>query len=305
MALLLYGLLLLPNLIWLYQQDFNALSYAFIARGLLNQLSYLQYLTNNLNFLLTFIITILPSLFALLVAIEYKKTANTDYLSSPKTAANTYLYSFLLGIGLISLLFIVATLLSFSLHREWGSTFISFLGTAFIIFFRPTISSRSINRFTLFTVTMMLSFGIGYIIISLKNDTGTYPGLEIAKSATQVWHSHYETKLAYVAGDRYTAGYIGYYSLDKPQVWMEWNSSTQPWIDNKKLRCKGVLFVIESGHTVQHFFKGTQFPTFVRNQFPNLIQLPEKSFIWYRNHTQQAPIKVRFGLVPPDKADCH
>ncbi|WP_218814417.1 glycosyltransferase family 39 protein [Rickettsiella endosymbiont of Dermanyssus gallinae] len=304
LALLLYGLVLLPNLIWLYQQDFNALSYAFLARGLLNQLGYLQYLNNNLDFLLNFLIIILPSLFALLVVIEYKKNVNNIPVPSSITS-DAYLYSFLMGLGPIVLLFILASLLSFSLHREWGSTFISFLGSAFFIFFKPRISQRSINRFTIFIVTVMLSFGLGYMIVSLKNDSGAYPGSEIAKAATQVWHSHYAEKLAYVAGDRYTAGYIGYYSADKPQVWMEWNASTSPWIDKKKLRCKGALFVIESGHTVQHFFKGTQFPSFVRNQFANLIQLPEQSFAWYRNHTQQNPIQVRFALLPPDKNYCN
>jgi hypothetical protein len=304
LALLLYGLILLPNLIWLYQQDFNALSYAFLARGLLNQLGYLQHLNNNLDFLLTFLTIILPSLLALLVAIEYKKNTSDRYLS-PSITYDTYLYSFLLGLGPIILLFILASLLSFSLHREWGSTFISFLGTAFLVFFKPTISQRSIHRFTVFIVTVMLSFGLGYLIVSLKNDTGTYPGPEIANYATQVWHAHYPSKLAYVAGDRYTAGYIGYYSKDKPQVWMEWNSNTSPWIDKKRLHCKGAIFVIESGHTVQHFFKGTQFPTFVRNQFPNLIQLPTRSFAWSRNHTQQNPIEVHIALLPPDKTYCY
>ncbi|BBB15616.1 undecaprenyl-phosphomannose:protein mannosyltransferase [Candidatus Rickettsiella viridis] len=303
LTLLLYALILLPNLIWLYQQDFNAISYAFLARGLLNQLSYLQYLNNNLDFLLNFLIIILPSLFALLVVIEYKKNANNIYPPSSITF-DAYLYSFLMGLGPIILIFILASLLSFSLHREWGSTFISFLGSAFFVFFKPRISQRSINRFTIFIVTVMLSFGLGYLIVSLKNDTGAYPGPEIAKAATQVWHEHYAKKLPYVAGDRYTAGYIGYYSADKPQVWMEWNSSTSPWIDKKKLRCEGALFIIESGHTVQHFFKGTQFPTFVRNQFPNLVQLPERSFAWYRNHTQQNPIKVHFALLPLDKNYC-
>lgn len=303
LTLLLYGLILLPNLIWLYQQNFNAISYAFLARGLLNQLGYLQYLNNNLDFLLNFLIIILPSLFALLVVIEYKKNANN--ISPPSSiTSDAYLYSFLMGLGPIILIFILASLLSFSLHREWGSTFISFLGSAFFIFFKPRISQRSINRFTIFMITVMLSFGLGYIIVSLKNDTGAYPGSEIAKAATQVWHSHYATKLAYVAGDRYTAGYIGYYSADKPQVWMEWNSSASPWIDKKKLRCEGALFIIESGHTVQHFFRGTQFPSFVRNQFANLIQLPTESFAWYRNRTQQNPIQVHFALLPPDKNYC-
>ncbi|MDQ8040228.1 MAG: hypothetical protein REH83_07485, partial [Rickettsiella sp.] len=143
------------------------------------------------------------------------------------------------------------------------------------------------------------------IIVSEKNDTGTYPGPEIAKFSTQLWHSHYGTKLIYVAGDRYTAGYIGYYSRDKPLIWMEWNNKNSPWINQKMMRCKGALFIIESGHTVQHFFKGSHFPKFVREQFPNLINLPLKSFNWYRNYTRQTPIKVRFALLPPDKTYCN
>ncbi len=306
LALLLYSLILLPNLIWLYHQDFNALSYAFLARGLLHQLAYLQYLTNNLDFLLTLLIQTLPALIAVLIAIEYKKNLKNTYLHTFKPShTNPILYSCLLGFGPIGLLFILASLLGFSLHREWGSTLISFLGTAFFAIFQPTISQRSIRRFTLFTITVMLSFALGFIIVSEKKDTGTYTGPEIAKSATQLWHSHYKTKLAYIAGDRYTAGYIGYYSVDKPLVWMEWNNSNSPWINQKTMRCKGALFVIESGHTVQHFFKGLHFPIFVRDQFPNLINLPPKSFHWYRNHTQQAPIEVLFALLPPNQAYCN
>ncbi|MES2141566.1 MAG: glycosyltransferase family 39 protein [Pseudomonadota bacterium] len=308
LALLLYSLMLLPNIIWLYNQDFNALSYAFLARGLLHQLAYLQYLNNNLDFLLTLLTQTLPALLAVLIAIEYKKNSSHAYLTHTafsSTSNNPLLYSCLLGLGPISLLFILASLLGFSLHREWGSTFISFLGTTFLVIFQPAISHRSITRFTLFTVTVMLSFALGYIIVSEKNDTGAYPGPEIAKFATQLWRSQFGTKLAYVAGDRYTAGYIGYYSADKPSVWMEWNNNNSPWISQKAMRCKGALFVIESGHTVQHFFKGSRFPSFVRVQFPNLIYLPLQSFNGYRNHTQQAPIEVRFALLPPDKAYCN
>ncbi len=308
LALLLYGFILLPNFIWLYHQDFNAISYAFLARGLLHQLGFLQYLNNNLNFLLTCLVITLPSLLALLTGIEYKKNSS-HYLAQPynvfnPTDNNPRLYSCLLGLGPIGLLFILASFLGFSLHREWGSTFISFLVTAFLAVFQPAISQRSMTRFIIFILTVMLSFSLGYIIVSEKKDTGTYPGPEIAKFATQLWQSHYATKLSYVAGDRYTAGYIGYYSVDKPAVWMEWNNNTSPWINKKALRCKGALFVIESGHTVQHLFKGLHFPKFVHDSFANLIYLPPKSFNWYRNHTQQAPIIVHFALLPPNKSDC-
>lgn len=304
LALLLYSLILVPNLIWLYHQDFNALRYAFLARGLLHQLAYLAYVKNNLDFLLTVFIEFLPSLLALLIAIDYKKSS-TDRRAPYQKRFNECVYSGLMGFGPISLLFILACLLGFSLHREWGSTFVSFLGTALLVILQPSISQRSVRRFTLFTVTVMLSFGLGYSIVSEKNDAGAYPGPEIAKFATQLWHTHYATTLTYVAGDRYTAGYIGYYSPDKPHIWMEWNPNNSPWINKNALRCKGALFAIESGHTVQHFFKGTHFPTFVRTQFPTLIHVRLQSFQWYRNTTQQPPIIIRFGLLPPDRSYCN
>jgi hypothetical protein len=307
LALLVYSLVLLPNLIWLYHQDFNALSYAFLARGLLHQLAYLQYFNNNLDFLLSILTGILPSLLALAIAIEYKKNPiETTFIPAQQQKRfNACLYSGLIGLGPLSLLFILASLLGLSLHREWGSTFISFFGTFLLVLLQPPISQRSLKRFTVFTVTAMLSFALGYVIVSEKNDVGAYPGPEIAKVATQVWHTHFASQLIYVAGDRYTVGYIGYYSADKPQVWMEWNPSNSPWIRQNRIRCKGALFAIESGHTVQHFFKGTHFPFFVHKQFPTLIELPLQSFKWYRNNTQQAPIVIRFALLPPDKTYCN
>ncbi|MDQ8040178.1 MAG: glycosyltransferase family 39 protein, partial [Rickettsiella sp.] len=169
LALLLYSLILLPNLIWLYSRDYNALIYAFFTRGLLQELSYLQYLNNNLSFLVISLIQMLPALLALLITIEYKKNSIGIYSLQASTAftsgnSNPLLYSCLLGLGPISLLFLLATLLGFSLQREWGTTFISFLGTAFLTIFQPAISQHSIKRFIFFTITVMLSFALGYII---------------------------------------------------------------------------------------------------------------------------------------------
>jgi hypothetical protein len=305
LALLLYGILLLPNIIWLYHQNFNALQYAFIARGLLHQLEYSRYLNNNLDFLLNLLLEILPTLLALFIAIEYKKNVpNSSFPQTPNKEFSATLYSCLLGFGPLILLYIAASLLGFFLYREWGSSLLSFLGTALLSIFHPRISQRSVMRFVVFNATIMVSFGIGYVIVSEKNDAGAYPGPEIAKSATQLWHRYYASPLLYVGGDRYTAGYIGYYSKDKPQIWLEWNSNNSPWINKKTILCKGALFAIGSGHTVQHFFKGTQFPAFIHQQFPNLIIFPLQSFSWYRNHTHQPPIKIRFALLPPDKSYC-
>ncbi|WP_218814418.1 glycosyltransferase family 39 protein [Rickettsiella endosymbiont of Dermanyssus gallinae] len=298
LAFLLYSLVLLPHLIWLHHQSFHALHYAFLERGELQQLTNLAYLRNNLSSLLSIFLETLPGLLAILIAIEYKAGATVKLLDP-----DGQFFSCLLGLGPIILLFMLASVLGFLIRTEWFMPFLSFLGTAFFVTFQPATSRRSITRYIVFLIALMLTTGFVYIMVSKKRTAIYYPGPEIAKFATQLWHTQYKTKLAYVAGSRYTAGYIAFYSADKPQVWIDWNSKKSPWVDINTLRCKGGLFVIESSNDKSH--NNNDFSPILHQQFPRLRNVPVQDFQWHRNPKNQPPIKIHFALLPPNKAYCH
>jgi len=308
LALLLYGFMLLPHLIWLYQHNFTTINYAFLARGELHQHSHLQYLGNHIVFLLSILIELFPVTLLLLTAIEYRKRSDINFLAERdivfKLSENSErFFIYLFGLAPIILLFTLANMFGFSLRLEWIDPFLCFLVSIFFVIFQPTISQRSITRYTLCLITLMLGIVLGYIMVSKQRHVGSYPAPEIAKFATQLWHKYYKKRLLYVAGDRYTAGYIAYYSTDKPQVWMEWNMYTSPWIVLNRLRCEGALFVIEHGHPAHQWYTGINFPTLVQKQFPRLIVFPLQSFKWYHNVLKE-PVTLRFGFLPPDKSYC-
>ncbi|BBB15615.1 undecaprenyl-phosphomannose:protein mannosyltransferase [Candidatus Rickettsiella viridis] len=298
LAFLLYGLMLLPHLIWLNHQSFHPLHYAFLERGKLQQLTHLEYLFYNSSSLLSIFLEMLPGLLAILFAIEYKTGSTAKLLDS-----DGRFFSCLIGLGPIILLFILASVLGFLIRTEWFMPFLSFLGTVFFVIFQPSISKRSITRYIVFLITLMLTTGFIYIIISKKRTAIYYPGPEIANVATQLWHAQYKTKLAYVAGSRYTAGYIAFYSPDKPQVWVDWDNKKSPWVDLNTLHCKGGLFVLESSNDKAH--KKNDFSPIIRQQFPMLLDVPVQYFQWHRNPTNKPPLEVRFALLAPNKAYCH
>lgn len=298
LAFLLFGLMLIPHLIWLNQHDFYPFHYAFIERGALKQLSNLQNLLFSVSSLFSSLLKMLPGLLAIITAIEYKRGLGVKLLNS-----NDTFFSCLLGFGPIIFFFLLASILGFLIQIEWFVPFLSFVGTAFFVIFKPPISKHSINRYIIVLITLMIITNFSYILVSKKRTELHYPGPEMAKFATQLWHTQYQTKLSYIAGNRFPAGYIAFYSSDKPQVWTEWDTTRSSWIDLHVLRCKGALFVTEKFNARLH--ETPDFPAQIRQQFPELHNFPIQIFKWYRNPANKPPIKVRFALLPPNKDYCY
>lgn len=299
-ALLLFILILLPNFIWLKQHDFLTLSYAFYERAAFQNTPWMTQAKNNLIFTWLTIIGFLPALLLLLFSytrkstIQIKKTGSHDDLT----------FLFWASFGPILLLIILGFGLGLTLHREWGNTFIGLWSSFIILRVHPSVSMQSVKRFIIVTLILLFFWPIAYLIVSYQRDTGTFPGQEMATLATKTWHDHFHTKLWYVAGDRYTAGYVGLHSIDHPSVWMEWNSTASTWINEKNLRCHGALFIQDSGHTRLHLFSGLSFPKKIRQQFPTLIVLKPKSLSWYRNYKHRPDVQILMGLLPPDPTQC-
>lgn len=306
LAFILFLFIILPNFIWLYQHHFMTLSYAFHERADFHHPSWLVQAKNNFYFIWITLLAFIPAMILLLFAID-KKSAPALLIQPTKKlsdAKNNLTFLFWVGLGPIILLVLLGFILGLTLHREWGNTFIGLWGAFILLRYHPHISAQSLKRFIVATFIILFFWPIAYIIVSLQKDTGNFPAREMAQKATDIWHESFHTPLMYVAGDRYTAGYVGLHSTDHPHIWMEWSSQISTWINEKDLRCHGALFIQDSGHTRQHFFSGLIFPKEILQKFPTLKILPPIELPWYRNHLHQKNIKILIGLLPPDVKEC-
>jgi dolichyl-phosphate-mannose-protein mannosyltransferase len=298
-------LIILPNLFWLFRHDFLPLRYAFVERAGWGEFSWTSQAKHDLAFILTLARTFLPAFVLALFACTRRKnhavTKNhllTDMQHCP-VSHRDLAFLFWTGPGPALLLIALGFGMGLSLRREWGDTFFFLWGAFLLARFHPPISKKSLSRFVIMVFSLLVIWPVGYVVISLARDTGSFPGREIAQIATKRWHENFHTPLRYVAGDRYLAGYVALHGVDHPAVWMEWNSKVSPWINLKDLRCKGALFIMDSGHSRQQFLTGTVFPSTVRKLFPDLHILPAIKISWTRNHQRRKDLLIVIGLLPP------
>jgi 4-amino-4-deoxy-L-arabinose transferase-like glycosyltransferase len=292
-ALSIYCTILLPNLIWLSHYNFISLHYAFVERAKYQHLSEWEHIRHNFDFVQSTVINFLPAFLVMLTGLSFRSIRQHAF-----PVARGFI--FFIAFAPFLTLLVIALLMGLDLANEWGMVLIGFWGSYFLQTFRPEVTIGSLKRFISIIYVLLIFWPLGYIAISLKQDTGNYPGPEIAQRVTQQWHQNFNTPLSYVAGSRYVAGYVGFYSKDKPAVLMEWNNKVSSWINLDDLKCRGAIFIQDSGHTVMDKnYRGSQFPSQVLQAYPTLIILPLQNISWYRNRTHQADLQLLVGLLPP------
>lgn len=296
LAFLIFFLVITPNLIWLAQHDFMTWTYAFHERANYQKHEWSSTLVESLDFLYSSFLALFPAFFLILTAYSKQRASAID------REKRTFL--FWMALGPLLILFVLSLVLNLKLHREWGTGLLGLIPSYFFIRWMPQLTLKSLKRYTIFLFAVLILYPSVYVYVALHRDTGNFPVKAISQHAEKIWEEHFHTKLSYVAGDRYTAGYLALHGKDKPMVWMEWNERKSPNISVADLKCKGALFIISDGHTPVHRYAGMQFPDFILKEFPTLEVLPPMAFPWYRPHKDQKTLSVTIGLLAPSKADC-
>ncbi len=305
-ALAIFLLIITPNFIWLSQHHFSTLHYAFDERAGFQQTRWLSQVKDNLRFMAETGMSFLPALILLGIACfpPQKASLADDHRHDRLKNNNDLLFLFWVSFGPLLLLLVLGFSMGLSLHREWGNTFTGLWGLFLLVSLQPCITLAALKRFMTAAFFLLLLTPTVYLYINWQKDNGSYPAERITTIVIKTWQDNFHTPLRYVAGDRYTAGYIGLYAKSQPAVWTEWNTRAASWIHEADVRCHGAVFIQDSGHTRQQFFSGMQFPPQVIKQFPTLRVLSPISVPWLSNHTHRADLQILIGLLPPDAAAC-
>jgi len=215
--------LLVPHLIWLFDNNFITVSYGLKRSGL-EESEILNHVKYPITFLLKQIGLLIPFFF--LVRLLIKKI-------EIKLNFNDRKFLFLLSISIlpIFLIFITSAITGSKIRTMWMTPFYLSFGIFFIYLFRSQINLKKINSFLVgFLFLFFLSPSLyAYISITQTDKRTDYPGKEIAAKVQFTWQQDFEKEIEFVTGDEWKAGNLSYHLKSRPK----WEGFTKKEILDK------------------------------------------------------------------------
>ena len=206
-----FVVLLVPHLIWLFNNDFITISYGLTRTGLETS-SILDHLKYPIIFLLKQIGILIP--FFILIFLLVKKIKFKINLKDRKLI-------FLIFINFVPLILIFLTSLitGSKIRTMWMTPFYLFFGVLFVYLLQLQINLKKINSFLYGFLFLFFLSPIIYSYISIvQTDKRTdYPGKEIATKVQISWEQNYNKEIEFVTGDEWKAGNLSYHLLSRPR----------------------------------------------------------------------------------------
>ena len=225
-------ILLVPHIIWLFQNDFITILYAFDRTGI-NQSGALDHFKFPILFLLKQVGILIP--FILLVFLLIQKFKYKFNFKDKKLI-------FLIFINLMPLLLIFLTsLISGSKIRTmWMTPFYLFMGTFIIYVLQKQINFLKVKKFLVLFIAIFLLSPLAYAYISLSKDNKRtdYPGKEISQKVQKKWDNDFTGEINVVLGDEWVAGNLSYHLKSRP-IW-------EGKIDKNKLNAYNKFLCIDN-----------------------------------------------------------
>tara|TARA_B100001093_G_scaffold395817_1_gene382765 strand:+ start:2777 stop:4147 length:1371 start_codon:yes stop_codon:yes gene_type:complete len=208
---IIFLLILTPHLIWLFDNNFISLTYAFNRTGI-DENNLINHIYNPFLFLLKQIGILIPVIILIFSFAKLKKL-NLVILKKDRY--------FLLFINIIPILLLLLT--SFvsgaKIRTMWMTPFYLFLGVLLIQLYRETLKRNYKRFFAVFIFFFILS-PISYLAVSLSNEykRTDYPGKEISNLVQTRWDNNFSNNIAVVVGDEWFAGNLSYHLQSRP-IW--------------------------------------------------------------------------------------
>ncbi len=205
-----FMIILTPHLIWLIQNDFTTIIYAFNRTGI-EEDDLFNHFLNPFLFLAKQIAILTPVFVMLFTFIKIKKI-NLKILKTNK--------SFLLLINIlpIMLIFLTSIISGAKIRTMWMTPFYLFSGVLLIQIFKDHLNKNNLKKFfAAFTLFFILS-PASYLFVSYSNEfkRTDYPGREIANLVQRRWDKNFTNNISIVVGDEWYAGNLSYHLSSRP-----------------------------------------------------------------------------------------
>ena len=207
-----FFVILIPHIIWLFNNDFITIKYGF-ARAGLDEEQIMNHIKYPLIFTLKQIGILIP--FLILVWLLIKKIPKKLNLKDEKL-----LFLIFINLVPIILVFMTALITGSKIRTMWMTPFYLFFGTLFIYILKNQINIKKLNSFLIGFIFLFLLSPILYGYVSIyKTDKRTdYPGKDIAIKVQMAWHEQHDEPIKYVLGDEWAAGNLSYHINSRP-IW--------------------------------------------------------------------------------------
>ena len=207
-----FFVILIPHIIWLFNNDFITIKYGF-ARAGLDEGQIINHLKYPLLFTLKQIGILVP--FLILVWLLIKKIPKKLNLKDEKL-----LFLIFINLVPIVLVFMTALITGSKIRTMWMTPFYLFFGTLFIYLLKNQINIKKLNSFLIGFIFLFLLSPIlyGYVSISQTDKRTDYPGRDIAIKVQMAWHEQHDEPIKYVLGDEWAAGNLSYHINSRP-IW--------------------------------------------------------------------------------------
>ncbi len=208
-----FFVLLVPHLIWLFQNDFVTIKYAFNRAGLVDY-SFLNHLKFPIIFLMKQIGILIP-FFVLCYFIIKKIKIKFDIKDKKKY------FILLINFLPIVLMFVTSVVTGSKIRTMWMTPFYLFFGVLILSMFDIKDDEQTFKEFFKPFLILFLLSPITYCLVSLisENKRTDYQGKVEANKVLQVWQKDFTEKINVVLGDEWYAGNISYHMEGRP-VWL-------------------------------------------------------------------------------------
>ena len=208
-----FFVLLVPHLIWLFQNDFVTIKYAFNRAGLVDY-SFLNHLKFPIIFLIKQIGILIP-FFILCYFIIKKIKIRFDIKDKKKY------FILLINFLPIVLMFVTSVVTGSKIRTMWMTPFYLFFGVFILSMFEIKDDEQTFKEFFKPFLILFLLSPITYGLVSLisENKRTDYKGKIEANKVLQVWQKDFTESINVVLGDEWYAGNISYHMEGRP-VWL-------------------------------------------------------------------------------------
>ena len=204
-------LVITPHLIWLYQNDYSTIIYAFNRTGL-EEANIYNHISQPIIFILKQIGILIP--FFILIFLITKSFKFKINFKDKKIL-------FLLAVNILPIVFIILTslLTGAKIRTMWMTPFYLFFGVLFLYLLEKKINLKNLKSFvSVFLIFFTLSpLSYLYISISQTDKRTDYPGKEIAYLVQSKWNKNFSNEIKIVVGDEWFAGNLSYHLNSRPK----------------------------------------------------------------------------------------
>jgi 4-amino-4-deoxy-L-arabinose transferase-like glycosyltransferase len=277
-----------PHLIWLYQNDWQPLSYVDArarAGGLLG------HLTHPSLFALAQAFWLVPTLLIALPLLRRPPDSNATTAGDDDRRILA-----LLAFGPAATLLAASALTGRALITMWGYPLWLFLGPFIVVEVAAQIDRATLARLArawgLVTALYVVAFVTDYAVlpqVDHRYRAVLFPGDRVAEEISARYRAETGTPLRYVVGSMWLGGNISHYSPDHPRTLIDGNPRRAPWIDTGDLAAHGGVVVWMTGdlHAV---------PAALAQAAGNAAVQPPLTLPMRRGN---GTVSIGWGIIPP------